>query len=595
MDNHGPGHSKFFVEDNWGVRGLLSYQATENLDLLFNFHGGRIKGPWVYAQRGLFDPDDVDGRSFNFIGPDGEFRDPANCPTSVFDNQCASLDGHVYGGDDRLHDATSPEPVDEEINLWGASVTANYDMDTRLGPITLTSITALERVDSTEWEDLDAGPLWLYHYRADDRSHQFTQELRAASAGDSRLQWLAGAWYFQSNIKTRSDAYLPPDGAIGGDFAFWTKSIGGDKFFTENWAVFGEASYELTERLGFTGGLRYSWERKQSRQYRYDYVEYDPDDPVGGTHRGTPCGSDLDIHFDPANCGPGRDESDSWKAISGKAVLDYQLTDDIMLYASYKRGFKSGGFSSSLSNSARRARICADPDCTETFDSHVLDTTVDEEILQAYEAGFKSMWFDRRLRFNFSTFFYDYDDLQVFALTSVGGTVQAILENASDATIWGGEIDMFARPLPGLELRVAAAWLSTEYKDYESAIQEGPGGTNFSGNEMIAAPNYSGSATIAYELNVLDGVARAAVSTSFSDEVHYKADNIDRAREGSVWLVNGNFSYRLPDDRTEISLWIRNWNDKVYITNVFDIFDFGLDQLGSSRPRMYGVTLRYDF
>ena len=464
MDNHGPGHSKFFVEDNWGVRGLLSYQATENLDLLFNFHGGRIKGPWVYAQRGLFDPDDVDGRSFNFIGPDGEFRDPANCPTSVFDNQCASLDGHVYGGDDRLHDATSPEPVDEEINLWGGSVTANYGIDTRLGPITLTSITALERVDSTEWEDLDAGPLWLYHYRADDRSHQFTQELRAASAGDSRLQWLAGAWYFQSNIKTRSDAYLPPDGAIGGDFAFWTKSIGGDKFFTENWAVFGEASYELTERLGFTGGLRYSWERKQSRQYRYDYVEYDPDDPVGGTARGTPCGSDLDIHFDPANCGPGRDESDSWAAISGKAVLDYQLTDDIMLYASYKRGFKSGGFSSSLSNSARRARICANPDCTETFDSHVLDTTVDEEILQAYEAGFKSMWFDRRLRFNFSTFFYDYDDLQVFALTSVGGTVQAILENASDATIWGGEIDMFARPLPGLELRVAAAWLSTEYK-----------------------------------------------------------------------------------------------------------------------------------
>ena len=67
----------------------------------------------------------------------------------------------MYGGKDRLHDASTPEPVDEEINLWGAALTANYDMDTRLGPVTLTSITSIERVDSTEWEDLDSGPLWL--------------------------------------------------------------------------------------------------------------------------------------------------------------------------------------------------------------------------------------------------------------------------------------------------------------------------------------------------------------------------------------------------------------------------------------------------
>ena len=623
MDNHGPGHDKFFVEDNWGFRTLLSYQATENLDLLFNFHAGRIKGPWVYAQRGLFDPDTLDGRSFNFIDPasrtpdniGGDFKDEGNfaCPTNIFDGGCASLEGAVFGGKDRLHDATSPEPVDEEINLWGASVTANYETDTRFGPVTLTSITGIERVDTTEWEDLDAATPWLYHYRDDDRSHQFTQELRATSAGDGPLQWLAGAWYFQSSIQSRNDAYLPPDGSIGGDFGFWTQSSNGDKFFTENYAFFGEASYELTERLGFSAGLRYSWERKQSRQSRRVYFGYGPctgpydDDglridvtllcsafsgdipaPDVANPQGTPCGSSPEAQL-PENCGSGRDESDSWAAISGKAVLDYQLTDDIMLYASFKRGFKSGGFSSALTTGDRLAR---DP---ATFGAHVLNTTVDEEILLAYEAGFKSMWFDRRLRFNFSTFFYDYDDLQVFALTSVGGQVVAILENAADATIWGGEIDMFARPLPGLELRVAAAWLSTEYKDYETAIAVSQGGSDFSGNEMIAAPNYSGSATLAYELPLMDGVLRAAVSTSYSDEVHYKADNIDRARQGSVWLVNGNFSYRLPDDRTEISLWIRNWNDKVYVTNVFDIFDFGLDQLGSSRPRMYGVTVRYDF
>ncbi len=457
----------------------------------FNLHGGRIKGPWTYAQRGLFDPDDVDGPSFNFIDRStGDFRDPFNCPSRPQDRRpdggCASLGGHVYGGKDRLHDASTPEPVDEEINLWGAALTTNYDMDTRLGPVTLTSITAIERVDSTEWEDLDSGPLWLYHYRADDRSHQFSQELRLASDGDSRLQWLTGAWYFQSNIRTRADAYLPPDGTIGRDFGFWTKSIGGDKFFTENYAFFGEASYELTERLTFTGGLRYSWERKQSRQDASNFLEYDPDDPEGGTAQGTPCGSNIDIHYDPANCGQGRDESDSWQAISGKAVLDYQLTDDIMVYASYKRGFKSGGFSASLGTQERADKLCMP---TETND-------------------------------------------------------------CSDA---------------------------------------------FNPEATFPAPNYSGSGSIAYEINVGDGVARAQVSTSFSDKVHFYADNLARHAQGSVWLLNGNFSYRLPDDRTEISLWIRNWNDKVYVTNIFDIAGFGLDQLGSSRPRMYGVTVRYDF
>ena len=252
---------------------------------------------------------------------------------------------------------------------------------------------------------------------------------------------------------------FPPDGTIGGDFGSWTTNQEGDKFLTENYAFFGHVSYDLTERLRLSAGLRYSWERKQSRQYRFHYFGYGPCDGVVVTlecspftgvlpapdvavAQGTPCGADPDIHYDPANCGPGRDESDSWAAVSGQFVLDYQLTDDIMLYASYRRGFKSGGFSTPLSNGQRWGR---DP---ATFGAHVLDTTVDEEILQAYGAGIKSMWFDRRLRFNFSTFFYDYDDLQVTVPAQVGGTIQSVLENASDATIWGGELDMLARPLP---------------------------------------------------------------------------------------------------------------------------------------------------
>ncbi len=583
MDNHGPGHDSLWDDDHWGVRGLLSYQPNENLSLLLNAHGGRLKTDWAYASRGLMDPDDVDSRSFNFIDPDtGGFRPegPFNCPTSIFQGGCADLTGHVGGGEKSLRDVQTPEPVMEQIDLWGTSLTANYDMDTRWGPVTVTSITAYESARAKLWEDTEAGPFWLFNYRADAFSYQFTQELRAASSGDGPLQWLGGAWFFRSNIRPRVDSYSPPDGTIGGTFGLSTKSLSGDKFLTENYAFFGQLSYDVTERLRLTAGLRYSWERKQSRQYSFVYTEYGPT-PDEGISSGHPCGPAPEQQ-DALACGPGRNESDSWDALSGQFVLDYQLADDIMLYASYRRGFRSGAFGVPLSNDARMVRIAA---------GKSLDTAVDEEILKSYEAGIKSMWLDRRLRFNFSTFLYDYDDLQVVTTVLIGRRIRTILENASDAKIWGGEIDMMARPLPGLEIRAAGAWLSTEYKDFVSVTQA----ADFSGKEMMSAPNYSGSGTISYERNLWDGVLRGQLAASYSDEVFYAATNSKRSRQGPVWLVNGNLSYLLPDERTEISVWVRNWGDKEYIANFFDISGFGFDQVLSSRPRHYGVTVRYSF
>ena len=583
IDNHGPGHDDFDGNDNWAFRTLLSYTPTENLRLLLNVHGERLDSDFMYVPRGLFDPATVDGRSF--------FGEP--CPTSIFQGGCADLQGHVGGGEKSPYDTQSAVGGFERQDLFGTSLTADLDVDTRWGPVTLTSITAYEYVSESGFEDVDGGPNLGLHAPFGGSSWQFTQELRAASAGDGPLQWLAGAWFFRSQIKNRIQFLFPPDGAIGGDFGFWSNSRGNDNIDAENYAFFGEASYDLTERLTLTAGLRYSWERKQSRQSEHRYIEYS-DTPELATAQGTPCGPDPDIHFDPANCGPGRDDSESWAAVSGNFVLDYQLTDDIMLYASYRRGFKSGGFSAALTTCEV---TCAGSPLAGLFmdgtrgDGTDLDTTFDEEILQSYEAGIKSMWFDRRLRFNLSTFFYDYDDLQVFTLELVGGQIVTVTENAADATIWGGEIDMMARPLPGLEIRAAGAWLSTEYKDYVSATLEG----DLSGNELIAAPNYTGSGSISYELNLRGGVLRGQVGASYSDEVFYLADNIKRARQGPVWLVNGNLSYLLPDERTEISVWVRNWNDKVYITNFFDISGLGYDQMGSSRPRTYGVTVRYSF
>ena len=113
---------------------------------------------------------------------------------------------------------------------------------------------------------------------------------------------------------------------------------------------------------------------------------------------------------------------------------------------------------------------------------------------------------------------------------------------------------------------------------------------------MIAAPNYTGSASISYEFDLWDGVLRTQLSTSYSDELYFAAaNNRNRSRAGGYWLVHGGLTYRLPDERTEISVWVRNWNDKVYLANHFDVSSLGYDLLRGGRPRHYGVTVNYSF
>ncbi|MGE3595708.1 MAG: TonB-dependent receptor [Dehalococcoidia bacterium] len=574
VKNRGSGAKSFLGEDNWAARALISFKPSDDLRVLLKVHGGELDTNFTFPSRGLFDPASVDGRSFTALP----------CQQNVLQFQCADFSGYVAPG---LYEVDQNGPGFEKVDLWGSSLTVDWDAGES---VTLTSISDYEKVRRNTFNDSEAGPFVLADGLGNDSSYQVTQELRATGKSGP-LAWVVGAYGFKSVVNTSFDIQFPADGSLGGDFGFWTFSDSEDRIQTDNYAFFGEGTFSVTDRFRVTAGLRYNWEKKKSRQSEYRYIQYSGTPDVG-TPQGTPCGP-APSQADPNNCLPGRRESKSWSDWSGNLTLDYDIADDVMVFASYKRGFKSGGFSAALTTCEFTCfgSFAPGPPWDGTRgDGTSLDTTYDPETLDAYEFGLKSMWFDRRLQLNMNAFYYAYHDMQVFTLIASGAQFIQVTENASSAKIKGGELELQARPATGLELRAGLALLDAKYKNYTTAPQG-----DLSGNRLVNAPKWSGNVSAAYEFPVGAGKLRTFLAANYTDKIYYSADNIDRLMEDSVWVLNGNINYVFPNEQLEISVWARNLTDERYISQAFDGSGLGYDQLIPSQPRTYGVNFTYSF
>jgi iron complex outermembrane receptor protein len=372
VDNHGSGADAFLGEDNWAARALFQYTPGDDVRVLLKLHGGELNTDFAFPSRGLFDPATVDGRTF--------YAEP--CKDDVLSFRCADFSGYVARG---LYDVEVNGPGYEDVVMWGSSAQVDWDVKTRAGAVTLTSITAYDTVERQTFNDSEAGPYVLADGIGEDHSYQVSQEFRAAG-GSGPVVWVVGAYGFLSVVDALSTFQFPPDGGLGGDYGFWTSNASEDRIETNNYAFFGESTYSVTERARITAGLRYNWEEKESRQSEYRFIEY-----LGspGTPQGTPCGPDAS-QFDPANCPPGRRESESWSDWSGNLTFDYDVAEDVLLFASYKRGFKSGGFSAPLTTcefTCLGGYAPGPPWDGTRGDGTMLDTTFDPEILDAYEIG----------------------------------------------------------------------------------------------------------------------------------------------------------------------------------------------------------------
>jgi iron complex outermembrane receptor protein len=239
-------------------------------------------------------------------------------------------------------------------------------------------------------------------------------------------------------------------------------------------------------------------------------------------------------------------------------------------------------------------------------------------VIDAFAVGLRGAWFNGRLGANFSAFHYNYENYQIFtARQVVDSPPEFVVINASNAEVYGAELDLVARPLPGLYLQARLAWLKSQFLDFTQINQSLKEGVVFTaesqntGNPLLNSPEYKVSLTAEQTVPLgRFGTLTARWDGAWTDDTNYDATNGMGAPnifneqflpEGTIaqkafWLHNVRLAYRTPSGGLEIAGWVRNVEDTVYKTFAFDgsgIQETTIYFLGE--PRTFGVTVTTTF
>ena len=526
--------------DRGSLRGTLRWTPTDNLEGLFQVRYGRSKGGSILAYNRSLLP-----ATAQATGPDGFCA-----PAFYTSGQCTDLAGYantsanLYQGDYHLEGK-------DEVETYGASATFTWD----LGDMSLISVSGYDHADRDDVEDTDAGPTDIVTARYRAKQWAASEELRIQSNGDNVLNWVAGIYLAHDDLDSNSylDVFRVANTGVPADDLPAGIGVFGWPFTqkTDSYAIFGQADYDITDRLTATVGLRYSADDKS---FRYD-----------ATYASIPDSASSSLFI--------VDDSKKFDSVSGRLGLKYQFTDDLNAYASYNRGFKSGGFFGG-----------------QTTDPNALVPYNDEKV-DAYEVGLKSQIFDGMVTANFSAFFYDYKDLQVYTLIVDPITLTTVqnFTNASNAEVSGLEAELTAAPMDGLDLSLSASFLDAKYKDFQSD------GDDYSGNTLPNAPETSVNASARYAFALFGGEASAQGDVAYRTKVYYDTRNVERLSDGDRTFVNLRFGWKPDSGNWEFGLFGRNIFDETNISDIIPIEGLGFDLFSMGARRTAGVFLRYDY
>jgi iron complex outermembrane receptor protein len=412
--------------------------------------------------------------------------------------------------------------------------------DIELGPGVLTTTTAYNKNYGVFSSDSDNTILPLSYIYIPYYTKAFQQELVYATNQLGRWHATGGLFYFNSkggftplNVNNFAQAIYTRDKA-------------------ESYAGFGELTYDITDRLRLTGGLRYS---------------HDTQTAYAALRLNTPA---------PPPTLP-RIGKKSWDAWTPRVSLSYKVSDQTNLYATYSQGFKSGVFN------------------TVAFQA----TPVNPEKVKAYEVGIKSNALDN-FRFDLAGFYYDYKDLQQPAIITVGAAFTQELRNAATAEVYGAEANATWRLTPEFTLSGGMTWLHARYKSFPSAVVNVPTGVggnrtvplDASGNVMIRSPDFSANLTARYVTDTSIGRFDAAGTIFYSSKLYFEVGN--RVVQPSYAQVNASLGWRPSTlDGVELRVWGKNLTDKkvIYGTTITTT----ADGVNYSPPRTYGVEVLYRF
>ncbi len=499
----------------------------------------------------------------------------------------------------------------DDLETYGGSARINWTLGQDM---TLRSISSVRGLDSANFNDFDNTRVELIRPAIDDVSFdqsQISQEFQlASSALNGKLNYLVGLYGFREQSKdellegvlgrlTGAGVALADGGQFQGAASILNPLVDGLRpagtpeaqirdqianlfrgsivnFTTKvdnlSYSAFGQATYDFTERLSLTAGLRLTQDRR--RIFRRGVAL------TAGNGITARTGQALPDPLMPGDVATLFERSRRDSDITPSASLAYKLSDDTLLYAGYSTGFKSGGFN------GRAFPLVAEPDA--------LPVEVSPEELTTYEIGVKTSFLDDRIALNAASFYSVYEDIQLVVLipNAAVQNVNIALLNAGESRIYGGELEMVLAPFPNLQIRSSVGILSDRFTEFDD-----PSEPRAKDRQLQFLSNYQTSTSLEYSLPLFSmGMLTARTDWSTRSAQFLEVTNSDALKAGKYGLLDARLTLQLPDGATEFAVFGKNLLDREYLVSGVDFSaTFGQAARITGPPRTYGLEVRRRF
>ncbi|KAA1192498.1 TonB-dependent receptor [Pseudohalioglobus sediminis] len=645
----GEAELQLIEDDQYIFRGALSGPLTDStaagLSVYYEDNDGFTPNPSVsgknngeetYTVRGKIDSDLTDNinllvtgyvRESDKTGPDLQWR-------SISEPALQDIvSGLGVTADDENETSTSDGQGFENTDEWSLQAELNWDV----GDFTLTSLSAYMEWEIETRDDVDEQPTPIretrfyyftpspfgnvgpvnFQQRVGQTIDQFSQELRLTSPAGEKLEYIVGAYFqtYELDDSVRRDfdlctlpglilgfppgppspSLVPGQACVDPTFSIISLTdasrlvgfpdVNGQPALTvaevvrnvkgDNYAVFGQGTYRFTDALALTAGMRYQYDE-----------------------------TDLDFEVTIPNIVPGwgfgpaatLSDSVSGDGASGKLALQYDVTDDTMVYGSYARGYKGP---------------------TGVFEGGAI-ADIDAETSDNFEVGLRTAILDNRGFVALTGFWSDYENFQEEQFSAVEQTF--ILSNVGEVRSRGVELETRANIGEHWVFDAAVSYVDATIEDYPGGpcyvpvtsdpgcvFTPGPGGTvsttkDLAGGDMPNSPDWKYYVSGRYQRDLGGSNLRVfgQLSYAWQDEVNYSISQNPLTVQDDYGILNGNIGFGSQDGTYQVTLFARNLLDEDYVTNVFQDFIIGysantLHYRPKDAERIFGIAFRGSF